>query len=122
MTFSALYICVRDMNRAENFYRQFFEAEPVSRNEEFVFFDVGGVLFGLFDPSVREEPVEYGNNCVPNLETDDVDAVYDRVQHSGVEADAEIRRVNEYRLFQFTDPEGNLIEVYEKAPETESAV
>lgn len=122
MNFSALYICVRDMDRAKDFYRQFFDAKPVIQNEEFIFFDVGGVLFGLFDPSIRGEAVEYGNNCVPNLETDDVDAVYERVQRTGVEADAEIRRVNEYRLFQFTDPEGNLIEVYEEAGESESAV
>lgn len=121
MNISALYVCVRDMNRAEEFYRQFFEAEPVSRNEEFVFFDVGGVLFGLFDPSVRGETVEYGNNCVPNLETDEVDAVYDRVQSLGVEVDDEIRRVNEYRLFQFTDPEGNVIEVYQEAGQPKNA-
>lgn len=113
MKLPALYIAVRDRDRAEAFYRRFFDAEPSMRNEEFTFFEVGGFQFGLFDPSHSGESVEYGNNCVPNFQVEDLDAEYERAQGLGVDVDPEVKEVRGYRVFQFRDPEDNVIELYE---------
>ena len=44
----SLYICVEDMNRAINFYEDFFEQPVTERDKLYSVFDINGFRFGLF--------------------------------------------------------------------------
>ncbi|MDY6769525.1 MAG: VOC family protein [Candidatus Nanohaloarchaea archaeon] len=112
MELSSVYVGVEDMERALNFYRKLFGAEPVQEEERFSMFDVGGIHFGLYNASYDGEELEFGNNCVPDLEVDDIDATYQRIQAFAPEIDDELFETEDHILFQFKDTEGNTIEVF----------
>lgn len=111
MKIDAAYLSVKDRKRAEAYWSRVFGAPPVMKNETFTFFDVGGFLFGLFDPLSVDEEVRNGNNCVLNIRVADVDA-----EASRLGAFSKIvmppRAVGPYRVFQVEDTEGNVVEFY----------
>lgn len=112
MKLNALYIGVADMSRALTFYQSIFRQEPIRVEERFSMFDVGGTYFGLFYAAFDGEDLIFGNNCVPNIEVDDIDAEYRRIGGVAPYVDPDIRRVGAYRYFQFKDLDGNLVELY----------
>lgn len=112
MNLNALYVGVTDMDRAVEFYRDVFNREPIQLEDRFSMFDVGGTGFGLFAAAVDGEELVFGNNCVPNIEVDDIDAEYERLAALVPRIDETIRTAGRYRYFQFTDTEGNLVELY----------
>jgi predicted enzyme related to lactoylglutathione lyase len=75
-------------------------------------FDLGGAYFGLFYATYDGEKLVFGNNCVPNIEVEDIEAEYERVGALAAEIDPGIHRVGDYRYFQFKDTEGNIVELY----------
>ena len=48
MKINSLYICVSDMERATNFYTDFFEKSSIKNDSIYSIFDVDGFRFGLF--------------------------------------------------------------------------
>ena len=65
MKVNSLYVSIKDRDRAINFYQNIlFKREPSLETDRFVFFNIDGFLFGLFDPVVVGEKVQYGNNNV----------------------------------------------------------
>ncbi len=114
MRVDSAYISVRDRQRAEAYWKRVFSAEPVIRNETFTFFDVGGFLFGLFDPSAVDEEVRMGNNCVLNIHVEDADAEEVRLREFS-EIVIPIHSVGRYRVFQVADTEGNVVEFYSES-------
>lgn len=117
MKLDSIYVAVTDRGRSERFYADLFGTEACIRNDTFTFFNVGGVLFGLFDPASVDEGVTMGTNCVPNFRVDDVDALHNRLRNASTDCDEFVRTVGLYRLFQFRDPDGNLLEVYMETTE-----
>ncbi|MFH1088535.1 MAG: VOC family protein [Patescibacteria group bacterium] len=112
MKINSLYVCVKDMTRAISFYEKFFGKKVDVPDERFTRFDIGGFSFGLYDPNKDNEEVVHGNNIVPNIKVDDAEKEYERVKQIGAKIILEILDINEFKLFQFEDTEGNVIEVY----------
>lgn len=55
---------------------------------------------------------EYGDNCIPNFEVDNVEAIYDKIEKLATEmVHDEVNAFGEYRTFHFVDTECNEIEV-----------
>lgn len=114
MKINSLYVCVKDMKRAVAFYEKFFGEEVNTSDDRFSIFDINGFSFGLFDPRKDNEKCVLGNNIVPNIEMANVNSEYERIKQIGAKIVMEMADVNGYRLFQFEDTEGNIIEVYSK--------
>ena len=113
MRLSAVYVTVDDMDRALEFYREGFDAEPAQAEDRFSIFQFDGVDFGLYDADHDGFDVEVGNNCVPNFEVEDVDAAFERLQDlAPAVLHDEILSFGDYRTFHFVDTEGNEIEVF----------
>lgn len=74
MKVDSAYIAVKDRERAKSYRKRVFGFEPAMENDTFIFFDLDGFLFGLFDPSTVSEKIQNGNNCVLNLRVSDADA------------------------------------------------
>jgi len=120
MKINSLYMVVHDRERAKKFYSTLFDCKPFLENKAFVFFDVKGFTFGLFDYKNADESktlgkhVVMGNNCVPNIQVDDVEAVYERVKNLTEIVKPLIYSSHKHRVFYFKDTEGNLIEMYQE--------
>jgi predicted enzyme related to lactoylglutathione lyase len=112
MRLNSLDVGARDMRRALGFYRRLFSAEPIDVGAGCALFDVGAVSFGIISTAQVEGELRFGNNCVPNFQVDDIDAEYGRILEIAPRIDDRIRCIGNYRYFQFTDTEGNLVEVY----------
>jgi hypothetical protein len=85
MKLDAMYVVVRDMEAAREFYGRIFDRDPVLNDERFSGFDLGGVLFGLFSASHFGETVDsrrlvYGNNCVANVRVSSLGALHARLR------------------------------------------
>jgi len=110
--FNSVYVSVKDMKRAIEFYEKLFgkKCDKVDdRFSEFHFEDVG---LGLYNPAIDGETVTYGTNCVINFEIENADEEYNRIKEFAPQIDEEIMRLDVMDLFQFKDTEGNLLEVY----------
>jgi len=112
---NSLYVCVKNMNRAIRFYEKFFE-QPVSiRDDVFSIFIVHGFRYCLFNNQAVNDPVTWGDNCLPSIEVDDIHEAYNKVKELGCPIVFELTRIGDNMVFKFTDSEGNDIEVYAKA-------
>ena len=113
MKMNSLYVTVEDFNRAKVFYENvIFERKPSLTTDRFVFFDLDGFLFGLFNPAVTGEEVRFGNNCVPTLEVAELETFHQRLRDSGVDIVMPLQEVNETVIFQCSDSKGNVLEFY----------
>ena len=113
MKMNSLYVAVKDLERAKTFYeRTIFRQEPSLTTDRFIFFDLNGFLFGLFDPAMTGEEVRFGNNCVPTLEVADLETFHQHLRDSGVTIALPLQEVNETVIFQCLDSEGNVLEFY----------
>ena len=113
MKLNSLYVTARDYDRAVSWYRDtLFGRSPDSTTDRFAFWDLDGVKFGVFNPEITGAEVEFGDNCVPNIEVDDVDDLHDRLCAEGVEVVMDLKEVNGTRIFQVRDSEKNVLEFY----------
>lgn len=113
MELSSVYVGVEDMERALAFYREVFGVEPEQVEERFSTFEFGATGFGLYDASHDGHEFEFGDNCVPNFEVEDVEVAHERIAATRAElVHDDILEVGDYRTFQFVDTEGNTIEVF----------
>lgn len=62
----SLYICVKDMNRAIDFYENLFEQTVTVRDEIYSVFDINGFRLGLFAYEKVNEKHVFGNSCLPS--------------------------------------------------------
>ncbi len=114
MKLDSAYLSVRNRLRAEKYWKHVFCAEPVMKNKTFTLFDVGGFLFGLFDPSTVDEEIQIGNNCVLDIRVEDADAEVARLgEFSNIVMP--LHSVGPYRIFQVEDTEGNVVEFYSES-------
>lgn len=82
MELNSVYVGIKDMNRALDFYQTLFEVEPTQEEERFSTSEFKTVNFSLYGSGYSGFEFELGNNCVPNLEVDDVDSTYHRIKKS----------------------------------------
>lgn len=115
ITINSLYISVKDMDRAISFYEQFLEQKVDKKDDIFSIFIISGFRFCLFNYSKVNETVTWGDNCLPSLEVNDMDKLIEKLKMLKVKIIFPLTKINENWVLEFTDSEGNDIEVYCKA-------
>ncbi|MBW2987648.1 VOC family protein [Candidatus Woesearchaeota archaeon] len=109
----AIYIAVKDMDRAIKFYEDIFEVKVSSKDKRMSLFEFDNITFLLFDPKIDNEKVSFGNNVVPNIEVDNINKMLELIKSKKCEIVLPLEKVKEYKLFQAKDTEGNVIEFYQ---------
>jgi predicted enzyme related to lactoylglutathione lyase len=109
-----LYVVASDLDRASAFYERLFEKPPQVRTAGLVGFDVAGALYAVVSEQAYAPNVRRGDNALPYLRVQDIDAELARVRE--IEP-ADIRTpgvISEgpFRFFKFADPDGNLLELF----------
>jgi len=105
----SMYLCVRDMERAIQFYRRFLEANPIEKDEIFSVFDVGGFRLGLFAYGKMGEAHTFGDNCLPSIEVESQERFLAKLQT--VEVVYGPKPIGCFLVAEFLDSEGNRIEL-----------
>ena len=114
ITLKSLYICVKDMDRAIDFYEHFLEQQVNEKDEIFSTFNIDGFRFCLFNNSKVNEDVTWGDNCLPSFEVNDIQSLIENLKILNSEIVFPLTKINENWVLEFRDSEGNDIEVYSK--------
>ena len=114
ITLKSLYICVKDMDRAIDFYEQFLEQQVDDKDDIFSRFNINGFRFCLFNNSKVNEDVTWGDNCLPSFEVNDIQSLIEKLKILNSEIVFPLTKINENWVLEFRDSEGNDIEVYSK--------
>ena len=110
----AIYISVKNMNRAVKFYEEIFDVKISSKGERMSSFNFDNISFLLFNPNIDGETVSSGNNVVPDIEVEDVNKILKLVKDRGCKIIMPLEKIDKYLIFQTKDTEGNVIEFYQK--------
>jgi len=108
---NSLYICVKDMQRAVDFYEHLLGQKVTERNEIYSIFDVGGFRYGLFANEKMNEPKRWGNNCLPSFSVNDINLFLQRLEELHCKIVFPLTVIGKNQVLEFTDSEGNDIEV-----------
>lgn len=109
---NSLYICVRNMDRAIDFYEKLLEQSVDNRDEVFSTFNIEGFKFCLFNNSKVQEKVNWGDNCLPSFEVNDMEILIERLEILDAKIVFPVTKINKNLVLEFKDTEGNDIEVY----------
>lgn len=105
-------VAVSDLARAVAFYERFFELKPEILTDRVAGFAVQGSQYGLLWQDAYAFPLVRGNNAVPNLRVDDIEAEHERVRALDPPRLTPVQVVGPIRVVMFDDPDENVIEVY----------
>jgi predicted enzyme related to lactoylglutathione lyase len=111
-TLDSLYICVKDMERAIDFYEKLFEQTVTVKDEVFSIFDINGFRFCLFNNSKVNEEVQWGDSCLPSFKVNDINKLIKRLEVLHGEIVFPLTKIKDNLVLEFKDTEGNDIEVY----------
>ncbi len=114
MRLNSAYICVKDMRRAIQFYKNFLDQEITKEDEVFSMFNFHGFRLYLFNYSAKERETRYGNNSLLSFEVNDLEETKERVENLGAKIIYPITRIRNSKVFEFEDSEGNNVEVYQR--------
>jgi len=109
----AIYITVKDMNRAVKFYEEIFDVKVSSNSDRMSSFDFKNISFLLFDPGIDGEKVSIGNNVIPNIEVGDINKMLELVKSKECKIVMPLEKIETYLIFQIEDTERNIIEFYQ---------
>ena len=136
MKLATTYICVKDMQRSLNFYKQLLQQEPLYMNDDrWAEFDCGNQL-ALYNEKYdielikeKKAAIQFNqaylhqlcskenkqNNCmILNFVVQDLKKEYKRIQQLQIGEMSEIMYINifhPYYYFNVLDPDGNVIEI-----------
>jgi predicted enzyme related to lactoylglutathione lyase len=110
----AIYLAVKDMNRAVKFYEEIFNVKVSSFDKRMSSFEFDNITLLLFDPSVDNEKVAIGNNVVPNIEVEDINQMLEFVKSKDCKIVMPLENIDKYLIFQIEDTEGNVLEFYQE--------
>ena len=113
-TLNSLYICVKDMDRAINFYENFLEQPIYKKDKILSIFDIKGFRFCLFNNSEVKEEVIWGDNCLSSFEVNDIKEVTEKLKKLERDIVFPLTKINDNWVLEFKDTEGNDIEVFSK--------
>lgn len=104
----------RDMDSAVSFYRDVLGLELRMRaGEDWTEFDVAGVTVALHGTREGHSPPGAGATVV--FEVDDLDASVRALRSKGVAFEGDIREIpGTGRFASFRDPDGNLLQIFER--------
>ncbi|MEE4199224.1 VOC family protein [Erythrobacter sp.] len=108
------YVVAEDLAISEDFYRRLFATEPEFASPVFVSFDVAGGQFAIASKAVFAPGASQGDNSVPYMRVNDIDAMFAHVLEIAPESlvSEEVLREGPIALFKLRDPDGNMIEFY----------
>ncbi|BCN32637.1 VOC family protein [Anaeromicropila herbilytica] len=106
----SLYICVKDMDRAIDFYERLLDQKVTERSEIYSVFDIQGFRYGLFANDKMNEPKRWGNNCLPSLEVNDMERLLKKLEELHCDIVFPLTVIGDNKVLEFTDSEGNDIE------------
>ena len=109
MKIKSLYICVDDMQRAIDFYTDFFEKGPIKNDSIYSIFDIDGFRFGLFAYKEMNEYHIFGSNCLPSIEVDNIETLKRKIEK--LEICFPLTKIGNNYVVEFIDSEGNHIEL-----------
>ena len=109
MKINSLYICVNDMERAIEFYTDFFEKSPIKNDSIYSIFDIDGFRFGLFAYQKMNEPHIFGSNCLPSIEVDNIEILKRKIEK--LDICFPLTKIDNNYVVEFIDSEENHIEV-----------
>ena len=100
------------MNRAIDFYEKLLEQSVENRDKVFSIFDIDGFRFCLFNNSKVQEKVNWGDNCLPSFEVNDMNKLIAKLEMLNAKIVFPVTKINNNLVLEFKDTEGNDIEVY----------
>lgn len=108
---NSLYICVKDMNRAIEFYERLLGQAVTERDEIYSVFDINGFRYGLFANEKMKEKKMYGNNCLPSLSVSNMEVLQNKLRELGCKIVFPLKVIGKNKVLEFIDSEGNAVEV-----------
>lgn len=108
---NSLYICVKDMERAINFYENLLEQKVTEKDEVYSVFDINGFRFGLFANEKMKEKHTYGDNCLPSFEVNNMEEAKDKLSALNSKIVFPLTAIKNNLVLEFEDSEGNHIEL-----------
>lgn len=105
----SLYLCVKDMYRAIEFYENFFEKEVFIKDDIYSVFDIDGFRLGLFAFKKVDETHVYGSNCLPSIDVENLDVLKNKIKN--LKLCFPLTKINNNWVVEFVDSEGNHIEL-----------
>lgn len=111
---NSLYICVKQMDRAIEFYESFLDQTVNEKDNVLSKFNISNFNFCLFDNNAVNEEVKWGDNCLPSFEVDDIHDVINKLSKLGAEIVYPLSKIKGNWVIEFKDSEGNDIEVFSK--------
>jgi len=109
----AIYVAVRDMDRAVKFYEDIFDVKVSSKDKRMSSFDFDNITFLLFNPKLDNETISNGNNIVPCIEVEDINKILELIKSKNCKIIMPLKKIENFQLFQAKDTEGNIIEFYQ---------
>jgi predicted enzyme related to lactoylglutathione lyase len=109
----AIYVAVKDMDRAVKFYEDIFGVKVSSKDERMSSFNFENITSLLYNPKIDNETISIGNNVVPNIEVEDINKMLELIKSLNCEIVLPLEKIGKYNLFQAKDTEGNVIEFYQ---------
>lgn len=107
----SLYVCVKDMNRAINFYEKLLGQKVTERNDIYSVFDINGFRYGLFANYKTGEKKTFGNSCLPSLSVNDINLIQEKLKELNCRVVFPLTKIGTNLVLEFTDSEGNDIEI-----------
>lgn len=105
---------ITNMDQAIAFYRDILGLDlKIRAGDDWAEFDVGGTIVALHGTRPGHAPPQGGATVVFDVE--DLDATVRAMQLRGVRFEGEINEAPNGRFHSFRDPEGNLIQIFERA-------
>ena len=104
------------MDRAIDFYTNFFDKKPLIKDKIYSIFDIEGFRFGLFAYKEMKEKHTFGSNCLPSIEVDNINELKNKIKN--LEICFPITKIGNNWVAEFIDSEGNHIEITAKIKNT----
>lgn len=108
-TINSLYLCVEDMERAINFYENFFEKNVTEKDDIYSVFDINGFRLGLFAYKKMDEKHEFGSNCLPSIEVENIKILKNKI--TNLEICFPLTVIGNNWVVEIVDSEGNHLEI-----------
>ena len=111
---TSVYVFVKDLKRATAFYEQIFN-QPEQGGSS-TFYVGGGIRFWLFDyQAANDERAVFGHNCLPSFKVSDIKCFMEKLEELQAPIIFPLTLINDSWVLEFTDTEGNDIEVWQAA-------
>lgn len=108
---NAIYVAVKDMDRAVKFYEDIFDTKVSFKDERMSSFDFENITFLLY--KINNETISNGNNVVPDIQVEDINKMLQLVKSKNCEIVSPLKKIEKYHIFQAKDSEDNIIEFYQ---------